>query len=70
MPPEPDPSALPRPPIRPHPRECCNSGCVPCIYDYYDRALTHWEQAIAARGLDPKAVRAAFTAAAGDAERQ
>ncbi len=65
MPPEPDLSNLPRPPEPPHPRECCGSGCVPCIYDYYDRAVARWEQKIEEEGFDPKAVRAAFDAPGG-----
>jgi len=31
-------------PQRPEPDECCGSGCVPCIYDYYYEALYKWEQ--------------------------
>ena len=33
----------PPPPEKPLPDECCSSGCVPCIYDYYYQALEKWE---------------------------
>jgi hypothetical protein len=32
----------PQPPVAPEPDECCNSGCVPCIYDLYDEALAQY----------------------------
>jgi len=34
---------IPEPPIKPLPEECCGSGCVPCIYDYYYDQLQDWE---------------------------
>jgi hypothetical protein len=34
----------PPPPEKPDPNECCGSGCVPCIYDYYFDRLEQWEQ--------------------------
>lgn len=34
---------IPPPPEKPEPNECCGSGCVPCIYDYYYEALEKWE---------------------------
>ena len=34
---------IPPPPEKPEPYECCGSGCVPCIYDYYYDALEKWE---------------------------
>jgi len=49
----PDPGALPRPPDRPDPLECCGRGCSPCIFDYYDDALERWKALVAARGCDP-----------------
>jgi hypothetical protein len=33
---------LPPPPEKPIADECCGSGCVPCIYDYYYDALDKW----------------------------
>ncbi len=50
---------LPRPPDKPQPYECCNRGCCPCIFDYYEDALTRWETMIRQRGFDPEAVMAA-----------
>ena len=48
-------TAPPRPPIEPHPLECCGRGCCPCIFDYYRDALSHWRielsQWEAAQGL-------------------
>ncbi len=35
---------IPPPPEKPTPQECCGSGCVPCIYDYYYDNLEQWEQ--------------------------
>ncbi|GAA6139238.1 hypothetical protein NBRC116583_29850 [Arenicella sp. 4NH20-0111] len=32
------------PPQKPDPNECCASGCVPCIYDYYYDQLDKWER--------------------------
>jgi hypothetical protein len=40
---------LPPRPIRPRPDECCNSGCVRCIFDVYQEALAEWERQVAAR---------------------
>ncbi|MFT5573409.1 MAG: hypothetical protein ACI9FR_002344 [Cryomorphaceae bacterium] len=37
-------AASPPPPEKPDPNECCGSGCVPCIYDYYYDRLSEWEQ--------------------------
>jgi len=52
-------AAVPDPPTRPEPYECCNRGCCPCIFDYYDDALERWKALVTARGLDPEAVLAA-----------
>jgi Oxidoreductase-like protein, N-terminal len=51
--------SVPDPPIRPEAYECCNRGCCPCIFDYYEDALERWKGMVAARGLDPEAVLAA-----------
>ncbi|WP_164741273.1 oxidoreductase-like domain-containing protein [Achromobacter spanius] len=37
-----------RPPERPAPEECCNSGCIPCVYDMYDEAMENYRQALKA----------------------
>jgi hypothetical protein len=50
---------LPRPPDKPEPWECCNRGCCPCIFDYYDDALERWEARVRALGHDPAQVLAA-----------
>ena len=31
-------------PLYPDPDDCCDSGCVPCVYDTYERDLEAWEQ--------------------------
>lgn len=33
----------PPPPGKPSAHECCGSGCVPCIFDYYYEALEKWQ---------------------------
>lgn len=52
---------LPRPPELPDPQSCCQRGCTPCIFDYYDTALERWEGRIRARGHDPVEVLARFS---------
>lgn len=47
---------LPRPPEKPDPQTCCQRGCYPCIFDYYDTALERWEDRIRALGHDPAEV--------------
>ena len=44
------PDADPEPvaPERPAPEECCNSGCIPCVYDTYDEAMDQYRQALKA----------------------
>ena len=44
---------FPRPPDEPDPQTCCQRGCVPCIFDYYDRALERWETRVLSLGGDP-----------------
>jgi hypothetical protein len=56
----PDLTALPRPPERPDPRECCGRGCCPCIMDYYDDSLARWEARVREHGFDPDTVLKAF----------
>lgn len=36
----------PVPPERPAPEECCNSGCIPCVYDRYDEAMEAYREAL------------------------
>jgi hypothetical protein len=50
---------LPPPPRRPADYECCRRGCCPCIFDYYERALTRWREKVEALGADPDALLAA-----------
>ncbi|MGE8641143.1 MAG: oxidoreductase-like domain-containing protein [Achromobacter sp.] len=38
----------PIPPERPAPEECCNSGCIPCVYDRYDEAMEAYREALKA----------------------
>lgn len=38
----------PVPPERPAPDECCNSGCIPCVYDMYDEAMDRYRDALKA----------------------
>ncbi len=33
---------LKHPPRRPDPRECCDTGCGLCIWDYYEIRLKRW----------------------------
>jgi hypothetical protein len=34
---------IPAPPEKPDSFECCGSGCVPCIFDYYYDQLIEWQ---------------------------
>ena len=47
---------LPKPPELPDPQSCCQRGCTPCIFDYYDTALERWEGRIRALGLEAELV--------------
>lgn len=38
----------PEPPEAPGPNECCESGCVPCVYDLYAEAMQEYREALAA----------------------
>ncbi len=51
-------AALPKPPFKPDPQECCNRGCCPCIFDYYWDAHERWEKAVRDLGHDPAEVLA------------
>ncbi|NKB38797.1 MAG: hypothetical protein GKR93_16825 [Gammaproteobacteria bacterium] len=39
-------SLRPRP-VRPADSECCQRGCEPCVFDYYQRAMERWQQELA-----------------------
>ncbi|CAM4171282.1 oxidoreductase-like domain-containing protein [Kerstersia similis] len=39
---------MPEPPEAPGPNECCESGCVPCVYDLYAEAMQEYRAALAA----------------------
>ncbi|HET6431297.1 oxidoreductase-like domain-containing protein [Dyella sp.] len=43
-----DDDPKPQPPEAPEPLDCCGEGCVPCIYDVYDRAMEQYQDALAA----------------------
>ena len=38
----------PQPPQAPEPWECCQSGCDPCVYDLYWKALERYEAELSA----------------------
>lgn len=38
----------PRRPAEPDPADCCGEGCVRCVYDVYEDALSRYEAALAA----------------------
>ena len=40
---------LPAPPTPPAPEECCGRHCEPCVWDWFERALTRYRQR---HGLD------------------
>lgn len=52
------PPIIPSIPTRPHEDECCNRGCDPCIFDYYDRAIERWSERVRKLGADPDAILA------------
>jgi hypothetical protein len=37
---------MPEPPPRPDLDDCCGSGCDPCVFDLYDRAMEQYRQAL------------------------
>ncbi len=44
----PDDDPPPTPPEAPAPEECCNSGCIPCVYDTYNEAMDEYRDALKA----------------------
>ncbi|WP_205854070.1 oxidoreductase-like domain-containing protein [Phenylobacterium kunshanense] len=51
--------SLPPPPDRPEDYMCCQRGCCPCIFDYYEDAMDRWREKVRALGGDPEALLAA-----------
>lgn len=33
---------LPEPPEKPLDRDCCGTGCIPCVFDIYDEEMLRW----------------------------
>jgi hypothetical protein len=54
-------TAVPAPPQKPDPMECCERGCCPCIFDYYWDALDRWKATVRALGHDPEQLLALRT---------
>ena len=44
----PDDDPRPVPPPRPEPDECCQGGCVECVFDVYAQALERYREALEA----------------------
>lgn len=40
------PKKKPQPPQEPSPGDCCESGCMPCVYDLYEDELKEYEEAL------------------------
>ncbi|WP_407852209.1 oxidoreductase-like domain-containing protein [Bordetella petrii] len=38
----------PVPPTPPEPGDCCQSGCIPCVYDLYDDAMEQYREQLRA----------------------
>jgi hypothetical protein len=38
----------PTPPVEPALEDCCGSGCVPCVFDIYERERERYREALAA----------------------
>ena len=36
--------SLPCPPLEPDEKDCCGSGCTPCVFDIYEKDLRIWKQ--------------------------
>lgn len=43
-----DPDPRPRPPEKPLPGDCCESGCPVCVYDLYAEELADYRERLAA----------------------
>ncbi len=46
--------SIPAPPLRPVPGECCERGCDPCVWDYYERALSRWCERVGVERPEPE----------------
>ena len=38
--------APPTPPIAPQPGDCCQGGCVPCVFEIYEQELARYRDAL------------------------
>lgn len=43
-----DPDPRPRPPEKPLPGDCCDSGCESCVFTVYSEELEAYEKELAA----------------------
>jgi hypothetical protein len=34
-------------PVPPQPEDCCHSGCMPCVFDWYEENMRIWRAAMA-----------------------
>ena len=39
--------APPTPPIAPQAGDCCQGGCVPCVFEIYEEELSRYREALA-----------------------
>ena len=39
--------AIPEKPRKPALDECCDSGCDPCVWDFYNQELAHYRKELA-----------------------
>ncbi len=46
--PAPDDDPRPVPPERPGDNECCQSGCDPCVFDFYNDEMERYRQELKA----------------------
>jgi hypothetical protein len=61
----------PQPPDRPEPGDCCGSGCVVCVFDYYEEQLERYEKALSEWRLrHPEQLNATGLSTASDEEFQ
>ena len=42
-----DADPRPLPPEEPGPGECCDSGCDPCVWDFYNQEMAHYRKELA-----------------------
>lgn len=41
------PTPRPVPPVQPALEDCCRSGCTPCVFDLYEKAIELYERELA-----------------------